>query len=75
MSEEQLQVQQYKEEEMSDCEFIESSCDEENEDRTWYSSESVVENWKQVEEKRNEYKESLSQGHCLPQLLHLCLHL
>ena len=51
-------------EEMSDSEFIEGDCDEQDEDHTWYPSESVVEEWKQVKEKKNEYKESLKQGHC-----------
>ena len=66
LSEEQLPfVQQCKEEEISDSEFIESNCDEENEDQTFYPSESVVEEWKQTKEKRTDYKESLKQGHCL----------
>ena len=70
LSEEQLQfVQQCKEEEMSDSEFIESDCDEKDEDHTWYPSESVIEEWKQVKEKKSEYKESLKQGHCLTQLV------
>ena len=42
-----------KDEEMSDSEFIESGCDEENEDQTWYPSESVVAEWKQVKDKTN----------------------
>ena len=54
---------------MSDCEFIESSPDEENEDQTWYRGESVVEEWRQGVDKKNEYKESTKQGHCLPQLV------
>ena len=57
---------------MSDSEFIESSCDEENEDQTWYPSESDVEEWKEEIAKRNEYKESLKQGHYLPQIVNLC---
>jgi len=73
LSEEQLKfVQQCKEEEVSDSEFIESSCDEENEDQTWYPSESDVEEWKEEIAKRNEYKESLKQGHYLPQIVNLC---
>ena len=73
MSEEQLQfVQQCKEEELSDSELIESSCDEENEDQTWYPSETAVEEWMQGKEKENEHKESLKQGHCLSQLVNLC---
>ena len=31
---------------MSDSELIESKCDGENEEQTWYPSESVVEEWK-----------------------------
>ena len=58
---------------MSDSEVIESSCDEENEDRTWYPSESVVAEWKQEKEKRSEHRESLKQGQCLPQLVNLCI--
>ena len=73
MSEEQLQfVQQCKEEELSDSELIESSCDEENEDQTWYPSETAVEEWMQGKEKENEHKESLKQGHSLPQLVNPC---
>ena len=53
---------------MSESEFIEGSCDEENEDQTWYPSESAIEEWKQLKERRNEHEESLKQGHCLPQL-------
>ena len=68
LSEEQLEfVQQCKEEEMSDSEFIESNCDEENDDQTSYPSESAIGEWRQGKEKRNEVKESLKQGHCLPQ--------
>ena len=52
---------------MSDSEFIESSCDEENEDQTWYPSESAIGEWKQGKERRNEHEDSLKQGHCLPQ--------
>ena len=66
LSEEQLQVfQQCKEAKVSDNDFIESGCDGESEDIIWYPSESIVEEWKQVKEKRNEYKESLKQGNCL----------
>ena len=50
---------------MSGSELIESSCDEENADQTWYPSESVVEKWRQVKEKRNGHRESFKQGHCL----------
>ena len=72
LSEEQVaSFPQCKEEEMSDSEFIESSCDEENEDQTSYPSESAIEEGKQVKEKRNEYDKSLKQGHCLPQLINL----
>ena len=53
---------------MSDNEFIESGCDEKDEDQPWYPRESSMEEWKQVKEKGNGYKESLKQGHCLPQL-------
>ena len=49
---------------MSDIEVIESNCDEENEDWTWYPSESVLEEWKQGKEKRNHNKELLKQGCC-----------
>ena len=66
LSEEQFQVfQQCKEEEVSDSSFIESRCDEENEDQTVYPSETIIEDWKQGKEKRNDYKESLKQGNCL----------
>ena len=57
---------------MSDIEVIESSCDEENEDWTWYPSESVLEEWKQGKEKRNHYKELVKQGCYLPQLVNVC---
>ena len=53
---------------MTDSEFIESGCDEKDEDQPWYPSESSMEEWKQVKEKVNECKESLKQGHRLPQL-------
>ena len=70
---EQLQgFQECKDEELSYGEFIESGCDEGNEDQTWYPSESVVAEWKQVKEKRNEYNESLEQGNCFSQLVNLC---
>ena len=73
MSEEHLPfVQECKEEEMSDSELIDSSCDEENEDQTCYPSESAVEEWTQGKEKKSEHQESLKQGHCLPQLVNLC---
>ena len=73
LSEDELEfVQQCKEEEMSDSEFIESNCDEENEDQTLHPSESAIEDWKQGTEKRNEFKTSLNQGHCFPQLVNLC---
>ena len=72
LSDEQLEfVQQCKEEEMSDSEFIESNCDEENEEQTWYPSESVVEEWKQRKEMKSGCNKSLKQGHCLPQLVYL----
>ena len=58
---------------MSDSEFIEGICDEENEDHTWYPSESAIEDWKQLKERRNEHEDSLKQGHCLPQLVNLCI--
>ena len=64
-------VQQCNEEELSDSELIESSCDEENDDQTWYPSETTVEEWTQGKEKKNEDKESLKQGHRLPTLVHL----
>ena len=51
---------------MSDSEVMESSCEKENEDRTWYPSESVVAEWKQEKEKRSEHRELLKQGHYLP---------
>ena len=57
---------------MSDSEFIESSCDEENEDQTWHPSESDVEEWMQGKEKKIEYNESLKQGHYLPRIVNLC---
>ena len=63
-------VQECKEEKISDSELMESSCDEENEGLAWYPSESAIEEWKQVKEKRNKYRELLKQGHCL---LHLGL--
>ena len=73
LSEEQLKFfQQFKEEEVSDSELIESSCDEENEDQTWHPSESDVEEWMQGKEKKTEYKESLKQGHYLLQIVNLC---
>ena len=58
--------QQCKEEEMSDSEFIESRCDEENGAQTWYPSETTVEEWNQGKDMRNEHKDSLKEGHCLP---------
>ena len=58
---------------MSDIEVIESNCDEENKDRTWYPSESVLEEWKQGKERRSEQKQSLKEGHCLPQLANLSI--
>ena len=57
---------------MSDSEFIENSCDKESEEQTWYPSESVIEEWKLGREKRNEVKESLKQGHNLPQPVNRC---
>ena len=72
LSEEQLEfAQQLEKEEMSDSEFIESSCDEENEDQTLYPSESVVEEWKQRKEMKSGCNKSLKQGHCLLQLVNL----
>ena len=72
LSEERLQfVEQCRKEEMSDSEFTGSYCDEENNERTWYPSESAIEEWKQGKEKRNEYKELSTQGHCLHQLVDL----
>ena len=53
---------------MADSEFIESGCDEKDEDQPWYPSESSMEEWKLGKEKSNKCKESLKQGHCLPQL-------
>ena len=57
---------------MSESESIESSCDEENEDQTWYPNETAVEEWKQEKDMMNDHKESLKQGHCLPQLVNPC---
>ena len=68
----QLQFsQQYKEEEISDSEFIESSCDEENEDQTSYPSESAIGEWKQRKEMKSGCNKSLKEGQCLPQLINL----
>ena len=58
---------------MSESEFIENGCDEENEDQTWYPSESAIEDLEQGKAKRNEYKESLKQGHFVPHPVDLCL--
>ena len=57
---------------MSDIDVIESNCDEENEEWTWYPSESVLEEWNQGKDIRNEHKKSLKEGHCLPQLVNVC---
>ena len=65
-----LFVQHCKEEEMSDDGFIESSCDEENEDNILYTSERFVEEWQQMKEKIIESKEQWKQGHSKTQLLY-----
>ena len=57
-----LFVQQCKEETISDGELIESSCDEENEDKILYPSECVVEECKQRKEKMVESTDQLKEG-------------
>lgn len=55
-------LQQCKEEEISDEEFIANSSDEENRDRTFYPSECELNEWKQGEWKSSVTREELEQG-------------
>ena len=57
-----------KEKQISDEEFLAISSDEEN-DKTCYPSECIVEDWNQGKVERNKSKETLKQGYVIPQLL------
>ena len=47
---------------MSDEELMASTSDEENEDKTWYPVEYVLEEWSPGKGKRNERQEKLTHG-------------
>ena len=54
---------------MSDEEFVASSYDEENRDKTWYPSELTVNEWKQGKWKSGGMREKLEQSDFIPELI------